>query len=65
VAFTAVISVDCALITIIRSSGLIRLIRGHQVEPVFVRHHHVSDDQIAFPVLHPAPKRRGIAGTRT
>jgi hypothetical protein len=36
---------------------------GDQVQPVFVRHHHVGDDQIALPLLHPAPEAGGIRGT--
>ena len=33
-----------------------------QVECVLVRHHDVSDDEIALPLTDPAPQRRGIAG---
>ncbi|MGY3344827.1 hypothetical protein ACVWYK_003596 [Bradyrhizobium sp. USDA 4470] len=33
-----------------------------QVEGVFVRHHHVGDDEIALPLADPAPQRRGVAG---
>ena len=35
---------------------------GQQFEGVFVRHHHVGDDEIALARLHPAPKRRRRAG---
>ena len=33
-----------------------------QIEGVFVRQHHVADDQIAVALADPAPQRRGIAG---
>ena len=62
VAFTAVISVDCALITTTRRSGRSALDARDQVEPVLVRHDHVGDDQVALALLHPAPQRGGVAG---
>src|SRR6185437_14661918 len=34
----------------------------HEIEPVFVGHDDIGDDEIALPVRHPAPQRRGIAG---
>jgi hypothetical protein len=34
----------------------------HQIEAILVGHHDVGDDEIALPVRHPAPERRGVAG---
>ncbi len=31
-------------------------------ESVFVGHHHVGDDKVAFARLHPPPKRGGVSG---
>jgi hypothetical protein len=33
-----------------------------QIEGVFVRHHHVGDDEVALALADPAPQRRGVAG---
>ena len=31
-------------------------------KPVFIRHHHIGNHQIALSIRHPGPKRSGVAG---
>ena len=33
----------------------------NKLEPVFIRHDHIGDDEVALPVLHPSPQRRSVA----
>ena len=61
-AFTAVISVDCALMTMTRNSGPDAADARQQIEPVIVGHDHVGDDEIALAFLHPTPQHGGRTG---
>ena len=62
VAFTAVSSVFCALMTMTRRSGRSLRMRGMRSSPFSSGITHVGDDEIALAVLDPAPERRRVAG---
>ena len=62
VALTAVRSVFCALMTMIRSPGRSFLILRNQVETVAVRQHHIGDHEVAVAVRDPLPEGRGRPG---
>ena len=55
-------NVFCALMTMTGRFGPHLLDPRQQVERVFVRHHHVGDDEIALALADPAPQRRRVAG---